>query len=158
MSSFQIKKTSDEEYVLATIQDLRVKVRDETDPRVAMNLKRIIKKLEKGFDEEYKNKIEEKDSLIKGKNENKEYIPKEKEINDFILKNFKCVVTGEASPIISEKTIEIDESTIVRSVLSFRCKLCDKKSYYPWEENYLVEIKKHAIEHLKNGKKDRKLV
>ncbi|MHA1821749.1 MAG: hypothetical protein ACTSU2_10740 [Promethearchaeota archaeon] len=43
----------DREYVLTLIQDLKVKLRDITDYKEHTRLKRIIKKFEQGFKEEF---------------------------------------------------------------------------------------------------------
>ncbi|MBD3351441.1 MAG: hypothetical protein GF364_08135 [Candidatus Lokiarchaeota archaeon] len=52
---YMLKKVDDREYVLRVIQDLRVKVRDETDFAKQRKLKKIIKKFEEGLKEEFPN-------------------------------------------------------------------------------------------------------
>jgi len=49
-----ISRKDDKEYVIRVIQDLRVKARDVDDFMEKKRLQKIIEKMEKGFNEEYK--------------------------------------------------------------------------------------------------------
>ncbi len=50
-----MKKMNEREYVERLIQDMRVKARDMEDFSTGNKYKKIIRKMEKGLDEEYSN-------------------------------------------------------------------------------------------------------